>query len=111
MKVTGVSNIGGFAGRLSYANFSGSKFYINTGISCTETNVGGICGILESTTLNSEVFVLSNSMHISGPQNIGGIVGYAKAARLQAALILIKNSRIVMAYLPLQHLKARLPAP
>lgn len=82
VKVTGVSNIGGFAGRLSYANFSGSKFYINTGISCTETNVGGICGILESTTLNSEVFVLSNSMHISGPQNIGGIVGYAKSSTI-----------------------------
>ncbi len=91
VKVTGVSNVGGFVGRLNGADFSGSKFYINTGVSCTGNNVGGICGILESTTLHSERFVLSNSMHISGPQNIGGIVGYAKSSTITGSAHLDKK--------------------
>lgn len=77
VKISGTSSVGGFAGFAENVVIKGSKFYINTGVSASAKNAGGVCGAINSMNFQADRFNLSNSMHIAGPENIGGLFGSA----------------------------------
>ncbi|MDE6011105.1 MAG: hypothetical protein K2F87_06660, partial [Muribaculaceae bacterium] len=83
-KITGVDNVGGFAGRLECNPDIRSKVKINLPITSTGSACGGVIGNLSYTTMDVTKFLIGQAasspdggttMKIAGHDMVGGVVG------------------------------------
>lgn len=86
VKVTGVTNVGGFAGIFKELELSGKKIYINTPVIASKANAGGAIGMTENTTVNLSQFNISEYTRTTCPENVGGMVGSATNCTLKGDL-------------------------
>ncbi len=99
VKVSGVNNVGGIAGRV-YVGGIGSKVENCTNygtVTATAENAGGIIGSLETkgTTCKSDTYVKGcvNNSAVSGTKNVGGIAGALSHFANDAVLLSVESCK------------------
>ena len=82
--VRGRETVGGFIGAFKYGSLTIKNINIATSVSCTENNVGGLIGYLESAEVKVEATaVLDENMMVEGYESVGGLFGCVNKTVLQ----------------------------
>lgn len=82
--VKGRETVGGFIGAFKSGSLTVKNLEIATSVSCTENNVGGLIGYLESTHIKVEASTLLDAnMVVEGSESVGGLFGRANSSTLE----------------------------